>query len=126
MRIQQLQYKHDDGRQCKQQCKYVNLQTFDFLQNFDSLHCIVVLTTHGREHVMASNVQTPCSLSPCYMIQNSPLTRTDPVLSVCNQAKHPTCYLFDNQSIFAGTQKNRLTGTFLLITHNLLLKNTAY
>ena len=27
----------------------VNQQTFEFLQNLDSLHCILVLTTHGRE-----------------------------------------------------------------------------
>ena len=54
MRIHQLQYKHDDDRQYKQQCNMlINLQ------NLDSLHCIVVLTTHGREHAVASNVQTP-------------------------------------------------------------------
>ena len=47
--------------------QYVNQQTFEFLPNLDSLHCILVLTTYGREHAVASNVQTPCSLSPRYI-----------------------------------------------------------
>ena len=47
--------------------QYINQQTFDFLQNLDSLHCILVLTTHGREHAVASNVRTPCSLSPWHI-----------------------------------------------------------
>ena len=32
----------------------------------------------------------------------SPLTRTNTLLRVCNQAKHPTCYLFDSKIIFCG------------------------
>ena len=44
--------------------QYVTQQTFDCLQNLDSLNCILVLTTHGREYAVASNAQTPCSLSP--------------------------------------------------------------
>ena len=47
--------------------QYVNQQTFEFLQNLDSLHCNLVLTTHGREHAVASSVQTPCSLCPRYI-----------------------------------------------------------
>ena len=40
--------------------QYVNQQTFDYLQNPESLHCIVVLTTHVREQ--CSDTMFPVSL----------------------------------------------------------------
>ena len=63
-------------------------------------HCLEFLSLKGG--CTGSSESTLVKMSNCWesraaahMIQNSPLTRINTLLRVCNQTKHPTCYLFE-------------------------------